>query len=141
MPIDQDWHMACAEITYLGKQRYVTLRDLVATALNKYHKWANRSMALFLHDSELDPFIHLTLNQIKQARRALSLYETRLSRTPTSGQYGPMSALQWHLLNLVATGLLHPFLCWQQDCRCTTSSSGLELFLPEHRLVMESARL
>lgn len=27
----------------LGKQLYVTLRDLVATALNKYHKWANRS--------------------------------------------------------------------------------------------------
>ena len=25
--------------------------------------------------------------------------------------------------------------------RCATSSSGLELFLPEHRLVMESARL
>ena len=63
----------------------------------------------------------------------------------------------------VATGLLHPILLWQQDCstqsccgnriaspnpavatglpRCTTSSSGLELFLPEHRLVMESARL
>ena len=62
-----------------------------------------------------------------------------------------------------ATGLLHPILLWQQDChcqswagrriaspipaltvglpRCTTSSSGLELFFPEHRLVMESARL
>ena len=63
----------------------------------------------------------------------------------------------------VATGLLHPILLWQQDChcqswagrriaspnpaaatglpRCTTSSLGLELFFPEHRLVMESARL
>ena len=63
----------------------------------------------------------------------------------------------------VATGLLHPILLWQQDCHCqswagrriaspipvltvglprrTTSSSGLELFLPEHRLVMESAPL
>ena len=63
----------------------------------------------------------------------------------------------------VATGLPHPILLWQQDChcqswagrriaspnpavatglpRCTTSSSGLELFFPEHRLVMESARL
>ena len=63
----------------------------------------------------------------------------------------------------VATGLPLSILAWQQDCpcqswrghriappnpvlatglaRCTTSSSGLELFLPEHRLVMESAPL
>ena len=95
-----------AEITYLGKQWYVTLRDLVATALNKCHKWANRSMALFLYDSELDPFI--TLNQIKQARRALYGQDQAITHANQvlSGQYsfhlpyGPMSALQWHLLNL-----------------------------------------
>ena len=69
----------------------------------------------------------------------------------------PLSILLWQ------AGLPLSILLWQQDCstqsccgnriappipvlatglsRCTTSSSGLELFLPEHRLVMESAPL
>ena len=63
----------------------------------------------------------------------------------------------------VGTGLPHSILAWAQDChtqswrghriatlnpgvatgmpRCITSSSGLELFFPERRLVMESAPL
>ena len=86
----------------------MTLRDLVATALNKYHKWANRSMTLFLHDAELDPFVYPTMNQIKQARLAFFQQEQAISHANDvlGGMYefhvpyGPISALKWHLQSL-----------------------------------------
>ena len=108
--------------------------------------------------------IHTPSRQSWRGRRILA-WQQDCPKNPSPGQrqrsvQSVFSPLTRPAVNpAVATGLLHPIVLWQQDCstqsccgnriappnpavatglpRCTTSSSGLELFFPEHRLVME----